>query len=279
MLELLQYEFMRNAFIATLLVSLASGIVGVYVVVKRLVFISGGITHAAFGGIGIGYWLGIQPALVALPFSLTAAITIGVLEKKIRISEDSAIGIIWALGMAIGIIFIGMTPGYVPDLIGYLFGSILTVSKFDLLIMTILDGIILLVCLLFYKEIKAVLFDEEFAAVVGIPTKLVYFLFLALIALSVMVLIRLVGAILLIALLTIPAVIARQFTHRLRNMMIIASFVSAIFTSAGLIISYYLSWPSGATIVLLLSGGFLFISQVKRFLADRKKYRKNENSA
>ena len=261
--EILQYEFMRNALYAAILVSIACGIVGTFVVIKKIVFISGGITHAAFGGIGLGYFLGINPILAAIPFSLLSAIGIGLVGKKVKLSEDSAIGIIWSVGMAIGIVFISLTPGYTPDLFSYLFGSILTVTTSDIVIMLLLDVIIIAVVLSMFKEFQALIFDEEFSSIVGVPTKMLYLLLLGLIALSIIVLIRVVGVILVIALLTIPTVIARQFTNRLKKLMFYSTICAVILTIAGLWLSYLFNLPSGATIVLVLSFVF-FISSFFR---------------
>ncbi|MBA7604167.1 Manganese transport system membrane protein MntB [subsurface metagenome] len=259
MLEVLQYEFMRNALIAGLLAAIACGIVGVYVVVKRVVFISGGIAHASFGGIGLGYFLGINPVLGALFFAIASALGMGLVTKRTRLPEDTAIGILWAIGMALGIIFIGLTPGYAPDLFSYLFGNILTVPAFDLMLMLILDVVIIILVLLFYKEFLLLSFDEEFSTIAGVPTERLYLLLLCLIALTVVVLIRVVGIILVIALLTIPAALARQFTHSLKKMMLLSILAGAVFTFSGLWLSYLLDLASGATIILV-AGIALFIS-------------------
>ena len=259
MLEALQYEFMRNALIAGLLAAVACGIVGVYVVVKRIVFISGGIAHASFGGIGLGYLVGISPVLGAMFFSLASALGMGLVIKRTKLPEDTAIGILWATGMALGIIFIGLAPGYAPDLFSYLFGSILTVPVSDLILMLVLDAVIIAVVFLLYKEFLALSFDEEFGRVVGVPTEGLYLLLLCLIALTVVVLIRVVGIILVIALLTIPAALAKQFTHDLRKMMMLAILIGAIFTFSGLWLSYVLDLASGATIILV-SGTVLLLS-------------------
>lgn len=264
MLDLLQYEFMRNALMAALLVSLACGIVGTFVVVKRIVFVSGGISHAAFGGIGLGYWLGINPLLAVIPFSLVAAFGLGLVSRATRVSEDSAIGILWTIGMAVGILFVQLTPGYAPDLMSYLFGSILTVPRADLVLMLALDLVILLVTALLHREFIAVSFDEEFAAVVGVATRVTNVVLLCLVALSVVVLIRVVGVILVIALLTLPASIARQFTHHLGKLMALASLVGAALTCAGLWVSYVLDLSSGATIILVMSAAFFAISLATR---------------
>jgi len=258
MLEVLQYEFMQNALIAGLLAAIACGIVGVYVVVKRIIFISGGIAHASFGGIGLGYLIGISPVLGALVFSLASALGMGYVTRRTRLPEDTAIGILWAIGMALGIIFIGLAPGYAPDLFSYLFGNILTVPASDLLLMLILDAAIIGVVIAFYKEFLALSFDEEYSTVVGIPVETLYLLLLCMIALTVVILLRIVGMILIIALLTIPAALARQFTYDLRKMMILAIVFGALLTFGGLWLSYVLDLASGATIVLL--GGAVLLS-------------------
>jgi len=259
MLDVLQYQFMQNALLAGLLAAIACGIVGVYVVVKKVVFISGGIAHASFGGIGLGYLVGINPVLGAMVFTVASSLGIGLVTRRTRLPEDTAIGILWAMGMALGIIFIGLAPGYAPDLFSYLFGNILTVPFFDLMLMLVLDVVIIMLVALLYKGFLYLSFDEEFSTVSGVPTERLYFILLCLIALTVVVLIRVVGIILVIALLTIPAALARQFTHSLKNMMLLAILAGVIFTFSGLWISYVLNLASGATIILV-SGTVLFIS-------------------
>lgn len=257
MIEALQYEFMRNALIAGLLSSIACGIIGAFVVVKRIVFISGGISHACFGGIGLGYLLGINPIFGALFFGIASALGIGVASKKAKHREDTIIGIMWATGMALGIIFIGLSTGYAPDLFSYLFGNILTVPSSDLIVMLVLNVIIISVVSLLYKEFLALSFDEEFAQVVGVPVRCLYLILLCLIALTVVVLIKVVGIILVIALLTIPAAISGQFTHSLKKMMSLSVLLGAIFITSGLWLSYVLDLASGATIILVSGGAFV----------------------
>ncbi len=257
MLEIFQYQFMQRALIAAVLVSIACGVVGSYVVIKRIVSLSGAISHAAFGGVGLGYFLGVNPVLAAIPFSIISAMAIGGVRQITNISEDTGIGILWSVGMAIGVIFINLTPGYAPDLFSYLFGSILTVNNTDLYIMLILDLIIIATVYLFRREFLAVSFDEDFSKVVGLHSLLIYMLLLALVALSVVVLIKVVGVILLIALFTIPAAISKQYTYNLRKLMILATFVGIILTSVGLILSYIFNLASGATIVMVLAAAFV----------------------
>jgi len=257
MLEIFQYQFMQRALIAAVLVSIACGVVGSYVVIKRIVSLSGAISHAAFGGVGLGYFLCINPVLAAIPFSIISAMAIGGVRQITNISEDTGIGILWSVGMAIGVIFINLTPGYAPDLFSYLFGSILTVNNTDLYIMLILDLIIITTVYLFRREFLAVSFDEEFSKVIGLHSLLIYMLLLALVALSVVVLIKVVGVILLIALFTIPAAISKQYTYNLRKLMILATVVGIILTSVGLILSYIFNLASGATIVMVLAAAFV----------------------
>jgi len=257
MIEILQFEFMRNALIAALLASIACGIIGVYVAVKRIVFISGGIAHAAFGGIGLGYFLGVNPVLGVIPFSIAAALIMGVISKRTKIPEDTAIGILWVMGMALGVIFVALSPGYAPELFGYLFGSILTVPTSDIILMLSLNAAIIAVVFSLHREFQAISFDEEYATTIGLPTERLYLLLLCLIALTVVLLIRVVGVILVIALLTIPAAMSRQFTHRLSSMMFLSVFLCAVFTVCGLWLSYAFDLPSGATIVLVSGTAFI----------------------
>jgi zinc transport system permease protein len=229
------------------------------VVVKKVVSVSGAIAHASFGGIGLGYLLGINPVLGAMFFTIASALGIGLVTRRTKLPEDTAIGILWAMGMALGIIFVGLAPGYAPDLFSYLFGNILTVPAFDLMLMLILDAVIIILVVLLYKEFLFLSFDEEFSTVSGVPTEQLYLLLLCLVALTVVVLIRVVGIILVIALLTIPAALARQLTYSLKKMMLLAILAGVIFTFGGLWLSYVLDLASGATIILV-SGTVLFIS-------------------
>jgi len=270
----LGYTFMQHALLAGLLAAIACGVIGVYVVVKRMVSIIGGISHASFGGIGLGYYVGINPVLGALFFTVAAALSMGVITRRTKMAEDTAIGILWAIGMALGIIFIGLTPGYAPDLFGYLFGSILTVPTSDLIMMLALDGAIIMTAALLYKEFLALSFDEEFGTAAGVPVEALYLVLLCLIALTVVVLIKVVGIILVIALLTIPAAMARQFTHSLPKMMLLAVLFGIVFTSGGLWLSYELDFASGATIIMVSVALFLVTLGYTRFRRSWTKQRR-----
>jgi zinc transport system permease protein len=257
MFEVLQYDFMRNAIIAGLLAAVACGIVGTYVVTKKIVFISGGIAHASFGGIGLGYLININPVIGATIFALVSSLGIGLISRKTRLPEDTAIGLIWTIGMALGIVFIALAPGYAPDLFSYLFGNILTVPVTDLFIMGALDIVIVVLVITFYKEFLSISFDENYSTIIGIPVEALYLTLLVMIALTVIVLIRVVGIILVIALITMPAAMASRFTFNFRKMMLLSILFGIIFTMGGLWLSYWLDLPSGATIILF--GGILII--------------------
>jgi zinc transport system permease protein len=254
MISVMALEFFRNALIAGFLASITCGIIGTYVVVKKMVALSGGVSHAAFGGIGLGYYAGIDPIIGAIVFSLAGALGMGMISLRARQHLDTLIGAIWAVGMAIGILFISLTPGYAPDLFSFLFGNILLVPVGDLVIMTVLAVMIVFVVIACYQVFLAVTFDEEYAMVLDIPVEIVYLLLLSLVALTVVMLIRIVGIILVIALLTLPAAISREYCSRLRNMMILSVFTGILATTGGIFLSYFLDVPSGATIILVAAG-------------------------
>ncbi len=255
----LQFGFMRHALMAGLLVSVACGMVGAFVVIKRIVFLSGSIAHTAYGGIGMGYYFSFNPVLGAVGFSLLAALGMGVVQRKTRQRTDTVIGVMWAIGMSIGVIFVDMSPGYKADLMSYLFGSILAVPTQDLLLMLVLDVLIVATVLFFYKELLAVSFDETFSTIRGVPVDLVYIILLTMIGLTVVMTMRIVGLIMVIALLTIPAAISGQWVSELKHMMVMSIVLSIFFTTGGLWLSYFLNFTSGATIILV-AGLFYFLS-------------------
>jgi len=273
MLEILSYEFMQNALLAGMLASVICGIIGVYVVLKRIVFISGGIAHFSFGGIGVGYYLGVNPLLAALGFSVLAALAIGASKDRMDLQEDTSIGILWAVGMAAGVIFVGLSKGYAVNLFSYLFGNILAVSRTDLALMAALGlGIVCTVAAL-YKEFLAIAFDEEYAETLGIPTRWLYVLLLCLIALSIVILIKVVGVILVIALLTIPASIARLYATTVRGMMVLATGAGMVLATTGLMASYYADLASGATIVIVSAMAFFSLSLMRRHQVQARRAR------
>ncbi|HQN94057.1 MAG TPA: metal ABC transporter permease [Prolixibacteraceae bacterium] len=276
MLELLQYDFFTNALLAALLSSVSCGIIGTYIVSRRMVFIGGGITHASFGGIGIAYYLGMNPIVGAAVFAVLSALGINYFSQNGNIRQDSSIAIWWSLGMAIGIVFIAITPGYSPNLMSFLFGSILTVTFADLAYMAVLSVILVILFSFFFRVIVMIAFDEEFARARNLPVSFFNYTLMALMALVIVASIRISGVILVLSLLTLPQATANLFTKDFRSIMIASVFIGLIGMLAGLYISYYTDLPSGATIILLLTAlflvGKLFLT-AKGFL-----YRRSGNS-
>lgn len=269
MLEVLSYAFFQDALLATILASVACGVIGTYVVVKRTASISGGLSHAALGGVGLGYYAGFAPLAGATIFSVLAGLLMGAVYRRKHDTLDNLIAMIWSVGMAIGIVFIAMTPGYAPDLTSYLFGNLLFVTPDYLLLVAAFDLVIVATVIVLFREFQAVSFDEEFAEILGVPVERVFLFLIVLMALTVVLLIRVVGVILTIALLTTPAVIARQWSTNLRRMMIIAVCVSALCSVAGLFLSVWLSTsfelriPTGPLIVLVVCVCYLVSSLIR----------------
>ncbi|BAW80910.1 ABC Mn2+/Zn2+ transporter inner membrane subunit [Candidatus Nitrosoglobus terrae] len=250
--------FLHHALAAGILASLGCGVMGSFVVVKRIGFLAGGIAHAVLGGMGAAYYLGKNPLAGALIAALLAALLIGWVNQRWQEREDTLISALWSMGMAVGIIFISQTPGYNIDLMSYLFGNILMVSQEQLYLMIAVDAVIIFTVTLFYKQFLAISFDEEFARLRGVPVTFFYLLLLCMVALTVVLLIQIVGLILVIALLMLPAAIAGQYMRSLARMMLLAAILGTLFTSAGIVISYEPDFPVGPTIVLVAGGAYLF---------------------
>lgn len=254
---LAQHGFLQNALFGGILASVGCGIMGTYVVVKRIGFLAGGIAHAVLSGMGIAYFLGYPPLGGALISAVIAALMIGWIHLRGRQQEDTLIAALWSVGMAIGVVFISRSPGYNVDLMSYLFGNILMVPRQALYLMAALDVVIMTTVLLFYKQFQAVVFDEEFARLRGVPVEAFYLLLLCMVAVTVVLLIQVVGLILVIALLTLPAAIAGQYVDSLGRMMGLAVVLGVVFTSTGLALSYEPNLPAGATIILVTGGAYL----------------------
>ena len=248
---ILKYTFMQNALIAAILSSVLCGVIGTIIVEKKLVSMSGGIAHASFGGVGLGYLLKMEPIIMGMIFSVISSLSLPIIKRKTKTNSDTLIGVFWATGMALGILFIGLTPGYPPDMTSYLFGDILTVSSFYLNFMIGLSLLVLIVVIGMFQYWKIYLFDEQHLKVLNIKTYVFEKLLYMLIALSIVLLIKVVGMILAIAMLTIPPAIGKFFTKKLSILMILASLIGLVISLAGLTLSYYFDIPSGATIILL----------------------------
>ena len=269
--------FMQSALLVGVLASIACGIVGSYVVARRITYIAGGISHCILGGIGgaiylkqVCGWSWITPLMGALVAALAAAIIIGLVSMRSRQREDTVIGAIWAVGMAVGVLFIAITPGYSQDLMSFLFGNILMTSRTDVYLIIGLDAIVISVGLLFYRQILAVCFDEEFARTRGIQVEFYYLTLLCLTALTVVLLVSVVGIVLVIALLTLPAAVAGYFSRTLWQMMILSILFSSLFTVTGLAISYAPGLPTGAMIICVAGAAYLVLAVAKGILGRKK---------
>lgn len=251
MFEVFTYQFFQNALIAATLASIVCGIIGVIIVERKMVMISGGIAHTAYGGVGLGYFMGFPPILGACLFAILSAFGIGAAKRKGKVQTDILIALFWSLGMALGIAFINLVPGYPPDISTYLFGNILSVTRFDLIIMAILTAIVLAVIVILYQDWKIFLFDAQFAEIRGIKVKFLEYLLLILIALSVVTLIRVAGIMLVIALLTAPAACACLISKKLKTRIILAILFGIIFCFSGIFLSYAINLASGAAIVII----------------------------
>lgn len=267
---MLSYTFMQNAFLAGILLSLACGIIGSLLVINKMSFIAGSLAHGAYGGIGLALFFGLAPLLGATIFSIILAFLLAFLTFKDKNQADALIGAIWAFGMAIGITFVDLTPGYKSDLMTFLFGSILSVNSRDLLYMFFMDMLFLTLILLFYRQFLAISFDMEFAALRGIKVKVFYYLLLILMAFCVVMSIQVVGLILVIALLSIPPFIALTYFKSLLSVMFFSFLLSLFFVSLGIYLSFVFNLTSGSTIILLASSS-LFLSQLESKI--RKKFR------
>jgi zinc transport system permease protein len=269
-----QHTFLQTALLAGLLASLGCGVIGTFVVVKRIAFMAGGIAHSVLGGMGAALYFGFDPLLGALVAAVLSALLIGLVRLAWNAQEDTLIGALWAIGMAIGILFIAKTPGYATDLMSFLFGNILLVPRRELWIMAGLDLVLILTVMLFYRQLLAVTFDEEFARLRGVPVAFFYLLLLCLVAVTVVLLIQVVGLILVIALLTLPAAIAGHYVHSLGGMMLIATLLGGVFTSAGLALSYGPDLPAGPTMILLAGSVYVVSAVLSRVLMRRRARRR-----
>jgi len=268
-----QYTFVQNAFLAAILSSIACGVVGAIIIEKKLVMLSGGIAHTAFGGIGMAYYFGFTPVIGAMIFSILAAISIPNIERKSNTYSDVLIGMIWAVGMAVGVAFIAFVPGYPPDMMSYLFGDILTVSLTDILMMFFNDMLIVLTIGLFFNALRAYIFDQEFVSILKLNIKVLEYILYILIAATIVVLIRVVGIVLVIALLTIPPSIAKIFTFNFKKIIFLACIIGMILCFAGLCISYEFNIASGATIILLAAIVYLATLLINRWKLSGKAIR------
>ncbi|MEJ2716869.1 MAG: metal ABC transporter permease [Deltaproteobacteria bacterium] len=271
--DLFQHDFLQYALLTGILASVSCGVIGSFVVVRRITYLAGGIAHSVLGGLGAALyvqksydWPAFDPLYGAIAAALIAALIIGMVSMRAREREDTVIGALWAVGMAMGVLFISQTPGYSTDLMSYLFGSILMVSPQELWLLVALDVLVLVTAIVFYNQFVAVSFDDEFALLRGLRVEVYYLLLLCLTALTVVVLVTVVGIIMVIALLTLPAAIAGFFSRSLHHMMALAAILCVLFTTSGLVLSYGPNYPAGATTIVVAGAVYLAVLIGKRVL-------------
>ncbi len=272
---LADHAFLRYALMAGLLASISCGVIGGYVAVRRITYIAGGIAHCVLAGLGAARylqvvygWEWLHPLYGAVAVALLAAVTIAVVRQYSRQSEDTIISALWAIGMAVGILFIWKTPGYSENLMSYLFGNILMVGPQELWMLAGLDAVVVTLGVLFYKQLLAICFDEEFARLRGLNVEAYYLMLLCLTALTVVVLVPVVGLVMVIALLSLPVAVAGRFASSLSRIMVIAAILSALFTTSGLIISFNTNMPAGATAIVIAGIAYLLVTAGKRMASD-----------
>jgi len=268
MLQLFEYNFFTYAFIGVILISISSAVIGTYIITRRLVAISGGITHACFGGLGLGYFLGINPVVMAGVFAIASSLGVEWASSRFRLREDSAIAVIWAVGMAVGVLFVFLSPGYVPELNSFLFGNILTISRGDLWAFGIFTALLCCFFIWKYKQIVACAFDCDFAAVIGLHTRFITYAMTVLVAVCIVLTIRLVGVMLLMSMFSLPIMTAELFSRRFAGIMLLSAGISIVCALGGLIAGTFIDVPCSAFIVIINAAVFLlakvFTSLVRR---------------
>lgn len=263
-MSILAYQFIQNALVSCILASIVCAVIGTIIVEKKMLMLSGGIAHTAYGGVGLGYLLGFEPLIGAMGFSILASLAIAFVKHKSKAKSDVIIALFWSFGMALGVLFTALMPGYPPDLTSYLFGNILAITKSDLTMMSVLSFVVVASIIVFFTDWKTFLFDTEYAKVCGYKVNLMDYILMVLVALTVVVLLRSVGIILVIALLAAPTACASLFSKNLKNRIILATLFSLFFCIAGLFISFYFDIPSGATIVCLAVATYTILWLFKR---------------
>lgn len=275
-MDLLQYTFIQHALIGSLLASIACGLVGTYIVTRRLVFISGGLTHASFGGIGLGLYTGLPPILSAAVFAVLSAFGVEWLSKRKDMREDSAIAVFWALGMAVGVMFTFLSPGFAPDLSAYLFGNILTITQSDLALLGSVAAVLVIFFALFIHPLTYMAFDPEFARSQGLNVQLLEYVMMMFIALTIVACLRMVGIVLVISLLTIPQMTANLFVHRFHHIIWLSVGIGYVSCLGGLYLSFRENIPSGASIIFFSIVIYAVCKAVKSLWIYRRQHRLHE---
>lgn len=263
--DIFHYDFFINALLGIALISISSALIGTYIVSRRLVSISGGITHACFGGLGLGYYLSVNPLIMAALFAIGSSVGVEAMSTRLRVREDSAVAVIWAVGMALGIIFVFITPGYVPELNSFLFGNILTVSRDDLLAFAIYTVVLGGFYIWKFNTITACAFDRDFAKVSGLPVRFVTYAMTVLVAVCIVLTIRLVGIMLLMSMMSLPVIIAEIYCKRLKTLIPATIAISLIGCVGGMMVGVVSDVPCSAIIVMMLAGGFVVAKLIQFF--------------
>lgn len=266
---ILSYAFMRNALFAAVFASITGAIIGAIAIEKKLISMSGGIAHASFGGIGLGYLLGFEPIWGGLVFAVGMSALVAKMPANARLKADTMTGILWSFGMALGILFIALRPGYMPDMTSYLFGDILSVSTESLVYMGVFAATVVLVFVMFFRHLALYLFDEEYAAAAGVKTVLLKWITYIMIPVGIIVLLKIVGILLTIALMTIPVSIARMLSNSFGRVVVLSAVISLVFCIAGLVLSYYINIPSGVCIIVLGTVVYLVMLMLRGYIAKR----------
>lgn len=275
MLEFLDYPFFRYALVAVILIAVCAAMIGTYIITRRLVAITGGVTHACFGGLGLGYYLGIDPAIMAGVFAVGSSLGVEWLSSRFRLREDSVIAVIWALGMAIGVIFVFITPGYVPELNSFLFGNILTITRSDVIVFAVFTAVLTVFFLGNLQRIIICAFDRDFATVMRLPVRFITYTMTVLTAICIVLTIRLVGVMLLMSMLSLPMMTAELFFKNFRPMVLVSIGVSLLCSITGLFVGAVVDVPCSAIIVVAMAGVFI-IAKTAQMLT--KYYPTNKNS-
>lgn len=275
MIELLSYDFFRNALIAVIILSICAAIVGAYIVTRRLAAIAGGVTHACFGGLGLGYFLGISPLLTAGAVAVASSLGVEWVSRRHSVRPDSAIAVVWSLGMAVGVIFVFLTPGYVPELNSFLFGNILTVSSADLLAFTIFTALLIGYYAARFEVVTACAFDPDFARVRHLPVTAVTTVMTIFIAVGIVLTIRLVGVMLLMSMISLPVMTAELFTRRMKPLVILSGVISAVSCVSGLFVATVVDVPASALIVIVLIGVYAVSACCRRIIGKKCQFTTN----
>lgn len=270
MLHLLSYDFFCNALAAVAIIAVASAVIGTYIITRRLVAISGGITHACFGGLGLGYFLGLNPVAMAAVVAVGSGMAVEWMSARGRVREDSATAVVWSLGMAVGVIFVFLTPGYVPELNTFLFGNLLTVGRSDLIVFALFTAALLLFTAAMRRTVVACAFDRDFARVINLPVGFVNTAMMVFIAVGIVLTIRLVGIMLLMAMFTLPQMTAELFARRFYGIAWLSAVLSLASGTGGLLLSTVINVPSSALIVLLQAGVYFGARAVSALAASRR---------